>query len=197
MSTVSSFLRTTSLLAATGAIALAATSTDAREIHRGGGYATGKARTGTFNNMVSRDRDNGVATTTRSQNVTTGKGINLNRNATSTYNKETGEFNRVVTGASGQTRTITGTASDGQRTGTYTTGNGQTGSFNNTVSRNEDGSVTKNQAITGANGETRTRALVGKYDKTSNSFTREVTGENGRTRSNTVTMDNAEKDVAE
>ncbi len=173
-------------LAALFATAVIAESADARERNRSGGgsYVTGKGKTGTYQRSVTGNRKDGL---TRSQSITTESGKTYNRSTTGTYDKETGAFNKTVTGPKGNTRTYTGTAKDGQRSGSYTTSTGKSGTFNGSVQRNEDGTVMRSGSWTNQDGETKSRNATYGYDRETNTINRSVTGPDGNTRDGSVT----------
>jgi len=154
-------------------------SADARERKRSGSFVTGKGKSGTFNFTTSGNRKDGI---TRTKSVTTGNGKTHTRSSTKKYNKETGEFSKTVTGRKGNTRTYTGTAQDGQRSGTYTTSNGKSGTFNNSVQRDGNGTVSRSKSWTNQDGVTKTKSASRTYDKETGEFNKTVTGVKGNTR---------------
>lgn len=178
----------TSFVLLTGLIAVTfAAGADARERQRSGSYATSGGREGSFEKNVSGNLKEGLS---RQQSVTNKNGETFNRSATNTFNKKTGDFNRTVTGFNGKTREFTGIAGNGQSSGTYTLGNGQTGSFNSNNVKNENGTVTRTQNWTDANGETKTRTATGSYDPETKTYTRNVTTPSGQVHTDTITRDN-------
>lgn len=157
---------------------------EARDRQRSGSYTTAKGHSGTYNKSVSGNRQDGL---TRNRSVTTENGKTYNRNSTGTYDRETGEFNKTTTGANGNTRTVTGTAQDGERSGSYTTNTGKSGTFKGAVERN-DGVVTRNGSWTNQDGQTYNRSATNSYNKETHTITHSVTGPGGNTRDNTVTI---------
>lgn len=182
---------------------------DARSFSRGGSYTTGKARTGTFSTQGTRTR--GAAS--REQSVTTGAGKTYNRSASGSYDRDTGNGSRTVTGWGGNTRTangnydrdtgaysgsvsgenghggtVSGTAGGGHREGTYATNSGHTGSYESDRTRTDNG-VTKNTSVTTDNGKTYTSSSAYSYDKDTHTLTGTQTGPKGNTRSGSVTYE--------
>lgn len=157
----------------------------ARDVTRSGSYMTGKGRTGNYSSQVRGNRRDGL---TRSQSITTQGGRTFNRSATTTYDRQSGAFDRSVTGANGNTRTLKGTADRGRRSGTYTTADGRSGTFSGDVLRNEDGTRTRNLSITNQDGETYNRSATNAYDRETKTLERSVTGPGGKTRTGSVTF---------
>lgn len=149
----------------------------------------------------------------RTGSYTTGKGKTYGHTAKGSYDKETGTYNKAVTGQNGKgytasttydketktgtktvttndgkTVTATGTAGDGQRSGTYTTGNGKTGSYNSAVTK-EDGTYTKNRTVTTDDGKTYDSSATYAHDKDSNTMTGSRTNWRGKTRGGSVTYE--------
>jgi hypothetical protein len=156
----------------------------ARDRQHSGSYTTSRDHSGTYNNTVSGNRKDGL---TRNQSITTENGKTYNRSATGTYDAQTHEFNKTVTGTNGNTRTYTGTAQDGKVSGNYTTSSGNSGTFNSTI-QNNDGTVTRNGNWTSQNGQTYNRSVNSSYDKDTHTFNRSITGPNGNTRDGSVTL---------
>lgn len=151
----------------------------AKDRQRSGTYTTDTGKSGALSGTRSGNRKEGL---TRTQSITTDSGKTYDRTATGTYDKETGAFNKTVTGANGETRTYTGTAQDGRRSGTYTTSGGKSGTFESTGQKNEDGSWTRDRSWTNQDGETKERSVTGKYDKETKSGTRTFTNNRGQIR---------------
>ena len=157
----------------------------ARDVTRSGSYVTGKGRTGSYSSQVSGHRRDGLI---RSQTITTNSGRTLNQAATTTYDRQTGTFDRSVTGVNGRTRTLTGTARDGQRRGTYTTATGKSGTFASDVKRGTDGILKRNLSVTNQDGKTYNRSATYAYDRPTKTIVRSVTGPGENTRTGSVTF---------
>ncbi len=84
------------------------------------------------------------------------------------------------------------TANAGERTrsGTVSGQNGRGGAYNNTISRDGQGNVTRNQSVTTNNGKTLNRNVARDYDKETGTATRTITGNNGQTRTTTGSVEN-------
>jgi hypothetical protein len=156
----------------------------ARDRQHSGSYTTSRGHSGTYNNSVSGNHKDGL---TRNQSITTENGKTYKRSATGTYDAQTHEFNKTVTGTNGNTRTYTGTAQDGKVSGNYTTSTGNSGTFNSTI-QNNDGTVTRNGSWTNQNGEAYSRSVSSSYDKDTHTLNRSVTGPDGNTRDGSVTL---------
>jgi hypothetical protein len=182
-----SFIKIASLALMIGLMSSTAfvSTADAKDRNRSGSVTTGSGKTGIYSGQKTGNLKDGV---NRTQTVTGPNGQTKTRNATTTYDQETGAFNKTVTGANGQTRAYTGTAGDGQRSGTYTTGNGQSGTFEGTAQKNEDGTYTRQGSWTNQDGETKTRSVTGGYDKETDTATRTITNNQGKTRTGSVTV---------
>lgn len=79
-------------------------------------------------------------------------------------------------------------AGERQRAGGFSTGRGHSGTFTQQTSRAEDGSLSHQVQVTGANGETAERSTRYSLDRDSGTLSRSVTGPQGNTRTGSVTL---------
>jgi hypothetical protein len=157
---------------------------DARDRSHSGGYVTGKGKTGTYSTTQSGKLKTGV---TKNKSITTSGGKTYGHTVQQQYNKETGEFNKTVTNAKGKSVTYNGVAKGGVRSGTYTTNDGKTGTFDQTVSKSDNG-VSKTTNLTTSSGQQVGTSSVSTYDKETNTINKSVTGPKGKTHSGSVTV---------
>ncbi len=187
-----------------------ATAAEAREWRRQGHYATDKGHKGT----ISAQGDGGEGAWSRQTTIKTDKGKTVTRTiegsydpetrtvnrtvhgwngkthtTTSTYDPKTGAFTAKATGAKGKSVAVTGTAGQGEREGAYETSGGAKGTFQSELTRNSDGSYTRNGSVTTGSGETYTNSNTVSYDRDTRTLTDTYTGYNGATHSGTVTVD--------
>lgn len=161
-------------------------SADAGERERSGTYTTGSGKSGSWSGERSGSRGEGV---TRNQSWTNSQGETKNRSATTTYDKESGAYNKTVTGANGETRTHTGTAQDGKVSGSYETSTGKSGTYEGSVRKNEDGSWTREGSATNQDGETKSRSVTGWFDRESGTGGRTIANGQGRSRTGSYSIE--------
>lgn len=151
-------------------------SSQAADRSREGTFTTGQGRTGSYSTQTTGNRQDGF---TKQQTITGPGGNAYNRTVEGQYDRESGQFERNVTGPRGNSRSVTGTAKDGQFQGNYSTSTGKSGSFEGNRTRNEDGSVTRQNTWTNQDGQTRSREVNRSYDRDSNTVNRNVSGPRG------------------
>jgi hypothetical protein len=213
MSTTLSTTATACALALT--LAAGAPLAEARDFNRSGSYQTDKGRSGHYESRAQGSLREGR---TRSQTVTTQSGKTYERRSTTVYDRDSGAFSRSSTGPRGASRSVSGTAEDGQfsgvysgsrgaggtfegtrqrnedgsvsRSGSYTNAAGGTGSFEAGRQRNEDGSRTRERSLTTADGDSYSRSTTGSFDREAGTgtLTRTVTGPDGESRTREVTV---------
>lgn len=158
---------------------------DAGERQRTGGFSTGRGHSGTWQTQRSGTLADGL---TRQRSVTGENGRTASTSSTTRYDATSGQLSRTTTGADGRSRSIEATRQDGQTSGTWSNAAGNSGTFTQQTSRADDGSLSHQVQVTGANGETAERSTRYSLDRDSGTLSRSVTGPQGNTRTGSVTL---------
>ncbi|MBB4821829.1 hypothetical protein HNP29_005242 [Pseudomonas alcaligenes] len=157
---------------------------EARERQHAGGFVTGRGQAGSWQTQRSGNLADGL---TRQRSVTGADGRSASTNSTTRYDRDSGQFSRSSSGADGRGVTLEGTRTDGQSSGTWTTSDGRSGSFSQQSQRGDDG-LTRQTQVTNAAGETAQRSASYSFDRDSGTLSRSVTGNQGETRTGSLTL---------
>lgn len=158
---------------------------DAGERQRAGGFSTGRGHSGTWQTQRSGTLADGL---TRQRSVTGENGRTASTSSSTRYDATSGQLSRTTTGADGRSRSIEATRQNGQTSGTWSNAAGNSGTFTQQTSRADDGSISHQMQVTGANGETAERSTRYSLDRDSGTLSRSVTGPQGNTRTGSVTL---------
>lgn len=210
MKTTITFKHLAIAVAAVALLSAAPAEAEAGKFSRSGKYTTGKGHSGAFKTEGTRSK----GAWSKNKTVTTEKGKVFNRGVTGAYDKDTRTTKRSVTGWSGKTHTTestydrksgafsgtatnekgktltaTGTAKKGQRDGTWTGSEGKSGTYSSSLRKNGDGSYTRSNSTSVADGKTYTTSKTYSYDKETKTLNGSYTGAGGKTHTGSVTFD--------
>jgi len=197
------------LTTAVAAVALGALAAHAKEFDRSGSFQNNRGKSGTFEQTIDRQPGQYSRVTTMSGGKTATVDQTASRNGNTLtvdgsrtgFDGKTSDWNKTITANGNGTASVNGQytrqnghtidtsstvtkTADGRTTaGAYSTSTGKSGNYSIDVV-NADGTHTKTENVTGADGKTATRVVT--TDKNGNTIDRMVatTGPNGKTKTN-------------